>query len=259
MRDCNMTPMGSRYGTYKMDYGVWAIRTKNVFCYLVTGKKKAFLIDTAYGKGNLRSVIEKITNLPLIVVNTHTHYDHSVGNGFWNEVWTGSKEKKDIIRKRNLPFPSYQIRILSDGQIFDLGGRNICCLSIGVHHPSFFAFLDVEGRNLFVGDEIDPRQVLLNVRGDKKRTKEIIRLHLANMQKLKRMEIRFGRLLPAHNGAPISNTYVDDFMELSIRMLQDEVMPCRSAAGYGVLPLMWGGNYRLMRYQYKKAGFVCAR
>ena len=252
-----MTVMGSRYGAYLTDYGIWVIRTQNVFSYLLEGSEQAMLIDTAYGKGNLRSVVEGITKKPLIVVNTHSHYDHSGGNGFWDAVWMGVGGEKDAVRGKKQPFPNYEIKAITDGQVFDLGGRKVTCIAIGAHHPSSIAFYDEAYGNLFTGDEIDPGQVLLNVRGDSKETPEIMKMHLGNMQKLKNCDAKL--LLPAHNGTPLDVSYLDDFIDLSHGVLNGTVQPCATVAGYGIPPMMWGGDRKLIRYRYKKASFVCSK
>ena len=257
MKNKNMTLMGSRYGAHLTDCGVWVIQTPNVCCYLLEGSEKAMLIDTAYGKGDLRTVVEGLTKKPLIVVNTHSHYDHSGGNGFWDTVWMGESGEKDAVRSRKLPYPNYEIKTLTDGQIFDLGGRAVKCIAIGAHHPSSFAFFDESHGSLFTGDEIDPGQVLLNVRGDGKETREIMQMHLANMQKLKNCDAKL--LLPAHNGTPLDVGYLDDFIDLSHGVLDGTVRPCATVAGYGIPPMMWGGDRKLIRYRYKKASFVCSR
>ena len=258
MRNNNGTLTGSRYGAWQMECGVWVIRTKNVCCYLLVGEKQAMLVDTAYGKGNLRQVVEAITDLPLIVVNTHTHYDHSGGNACWPEVWAGQNGEKDAVRGKQLPYPEYTLRTLTDGQIFDLGGRTVQCIAIGAHHPASFAFLDQRGRSLIVGDEIDPSQVLLNLRGDCT-SEELISLHRDNMKKLQDLSDQFDRLLPAHNGTPLDNSYLDDFIALSDGILENRLKPCDTVTGYGWSPLLWGGNRKLLRYRYVKASFICKR
>lgn len=249
--------MGARYGAHLTDYDVWVIQTQNVCCYLLEGSERAMLIDTAYGKGDLRYVVESITEKPVIVVNTHSHYDHSGGNGFWNTVWMGASGEKDAVRNKKLPFPDYEIKELTDGQVFDLGNRKVICYSIGAHHPSSFAFFDETNGNLFAGDEVDPGQVLLNVRGDSKETEEVVKLHLANMRKL--VQVPCKRLLPAHNGTPLDKSYLNDFISLSEAILAGEIEPCKTVAGYGIPPMMWGGDRKLIRYRKEKASFVCSK
>ena len=56
-------------------------------CYLIEGKTHAMLIDTVNGQENLRAIVEKLTTLPVIVVNTHGHGDHILGNVYFDEAW----------------------------------------------------------------------------------------------------------------------------------------------------------------------------
>lgn len=62
-------------------HGVWAIDEFGTdIIYLVEGKEKAAVIDTGAGFGNLKHVIETLTDLPYVVLNTHGHVDHAGGN-----------------------------------------------------------------------------------------------------------------------------------------------------------------------------------
>lgn len=60
---------------------------------LIVGKCQALLIDTGYGFENIRTVVESITDLPLRVVNTHGHTDHTGGNRFFKRVWMNPADK----------------------------------------------------------------------------------------------------------------------------------------------------------------------
>ncbi len=46
--------------------------------YLVVGEKKALVIDTMNGYANVYDVVRTLTDLPLMVVNTHGHCDHYI-------------------------------------------------------------------------------------------------------------------------------------------------------------------------------------
>ncbi|MCU1657428.1 MAG: Zn-dependent hydrolase, glyoxylase [Pseudonocardiales bacterium] len=52
----------------------------HVNSFLVTGERLALLFDTGMGMSPLRPVVRSITDLPLLVVNSHHHYDHRGGN-----------------------------------------------------------------------------------------------------------------------------------------------------------------------------------
>ena len=59
----------------------------NEFFYLVIGKRKAALIDTGFGLGDLKAFVRTFTDLPIIVLCTHGHLDHIGGNSQFDEVY----------------------------------------------------------------------------------------------------------------------------------------------------------------------------
>ncbi len=260
--DPNLNRNGSLYGAWKAETGDWVIAAKNVYCYLLIGETKAMLIDTAYGEGDLRAVIEKITDLPVVIVNTHGHLDHSGGNAFWQEVFMGSggeKPAREQKNKKRFPYPNYNIRYLEDGQVFNLGGREVEAISIGAHHSSSFAFLDRKNHSLYTGDEVESGQVLLFVSGEEVKEQILVTRHLHNMQKLLARKMEFNRLMPAHNGAPISVDYIEDYIELAKLIINGEVTGENTVAGYGMPTYLWGGDKKLVRYRYGKASFIMSK
>ena len=54
--------------------------------YLIRGDRKAALLDTGVGCGDLRSLVERLTDKPLIVLITHGHIDHAMGAGQFENV-----------------------------------------------------------------------------------------------------------------------------------------------------------------------------
>lgn len=69
-------------------------------CTLLIGTEKALVLDTCYGIGDLYSEIRKITALPLLVINSHGHMDHSCGNYQFDEVYIHSKDV-ELAKKHN--------------------------------------------------------------------------------------------------------------------------------------------------------------
>src|SRR5512135_2508944 len=68
------------FEVYKLNAKTWAIyepyQFEETLSYLVEGDKKAILIDTGDGIGNIKALAEELTKMPFWVVNTHTHVDH---------------------------------------------------------------------------------------------------------------------------------------------------------------------------------------
>ena len=54
---------------------------------LVKGDKLAILLDTGYGLGNIRELIENIITTPYVVINSHGHMDHTCGNYLFDTVY----------------------------------------------------------------------------------------------------------------------------------------------------------------------------
>ena len=53
----------------------------DAWMYLIVGPEKALLIDTGFGIGNLKGLADELSGgKPLIVANTHCHFDHAYGN-----------------------------------------------------------------------------------------------------------------------------------------------------------------------------------
>lgn len=62
----------------EFEEGTWCIQEpyhmEGVCSYLVLSTEQALLIDTGLGISNIKEVVEKITQNPVEVVNTHSHF-----------------------------------------------------------------------------------------------------------------------------------------------------------------------------------------
>ena len=106
--------------------------------------KKHFLIDTGYGVGNLRAYIEKLTDKPILVANTHYHPDHAAGNGEFEQVHMSKGAELDKASVENsdmvpfditkLPHPDYEKVYVGDGDTIELGNRTIEILDVKPAH-----------------------------------------------------------------------------------------------------------------------------
>ena len=193
--------------------------------YLLEGSEKALLLDTGWGAGNLRPFVEKLTQKPILVANTHCHPDHAGGNGEWEAVYMMPGGEKDLATCAGCPFdltqlphPDYRHIVVADGDVIELGGRTIEIYDISAHSNGSMALLDRSRGMAFVGDELESAQVIMNesapVPGVQFLLDERLRAHHRNMLRLKELGIGGMMIFPAHNGAPISPEYVDDYIQL---------------------------------------------
>ena len=172
--------------------GVYALlepyQWQEVISYVVVGADRALLIDTGNGIGDIAAVVRRLTDKPLLVINTHSHYDHVGGNhqfddiaaldttyGRTNESGYDSALVRDEVSVdvlcRPLPanrdvrehsiLPYAVTKRVGDGETIDLGGRHIEVLHIPGHTPDSIALLDREHRQLWTGDTVYPDTIWL--------------------------------------------------------------------------------------------------
>ncbi len=171
------------FEVYRISPGVHAIyepgQFEEVISFLIEGEERALLFDTGLGIGDMRRVVDGLTDLPVAVLNSHTHYDHIGGNhqfdtvyatataytrqrasgsspaevaGFLKEgwVWKPLPDGFDAARFRSRPFEI--TASVDDGDVIDLGGRKLEVLLVPGHAPDALCLLDRDNRILFTGD-----------------------------------------------------------------------------------------------------------
>lgn len=153
------------------DYWMW----------LTIGPEKAFLLDTGYGLGDTRALVDELTGgKEVVVANSHDHFDHAFGNCRFDRVYchealvplleaqnehmwdylfdkqTGKNIWLEFDRKDLPTLRPYEIIGVPDGYKWDLGGGyEIELLNSGGHGgPGAAMYLDKQNKILFSGDNI---------------------------------------------------------------------------------------------------------
>ncbi len=137
--------------------------------YLLLGDHTALLIDTGCGLSPIKPIVDKIIGKrDLLVFNSHAHWDHILGNEQFEEVYIHEDEAFIVSRpynltqskeifgkhyaKRNFIIPPAKIiKILRDGDIFDLGKLIVKVIHAPGHSPGSICLLTNKGE-LFTGD-----------------------------------------------------------------------------------------------------------
>ena len=146
--------------------GIWLMdEAHEATGYLVVGEEKACVIDTMNGYNDLYAAVRKITDKPLIVVNTHGHPDHIFGNVFFDHAYmhpddlplsrrfTEDPEFIRLAQENGRCMPPF--RDVREGDVFDLGGRHLEVFELPGHTPGGILLLLREDRILFTGDSIN--------------------------------------------------------------------------------------------------------
>ena len=137
-------------------------------CYLILGETKAVLLDTGPGNRDILSVTESITNLPLIIIPSHMHFDHIGNFENYNEIWIAKNQieneeitsnsftpKKDNflgwVEARKAPKITYS-KLLNENDKIDLGNRSLTVLYTEGHTSNSISLFDKEANLVFTGD-----------------------------------------------------------------------------------------------------------
>ena len=146
--------------------------------YLIDGPEKCMLIDTGFGVGDLKGLIgELVGDKPIIVANTHSHFDHAYGNCQFDACYCHEYEVPRMRQKNNphiwdylfdengkpiwtefdrndiVPYHEYEIIGVPDGHLFDLGGGyTVEAVHLPGHTPGQCAYFDYNNHTIFTGD-----------------------------------------------------------------------------------------------------------
>jgi len=154
-----------------------------VICYLIIGEDRAVLFDSGMGIADIHAEVNAITNLPVVVINSHSHYDHIGGNHQFNEIWSFRNDfENDRIRKgysnaeclqymtdgsySNLPADvdletfivhgSAITKYLQEGEVVDLGRRTLTVHCTPGETPGAISLHDDLYKIFFTGDLLHP-------------------------------------------------------------------------------------------------------
>ena len=219
----------NKYKVSRHADNVWTIlegdASSNVNIYVVEGKDSALIIDTGFGSGDIKSYLQKLTKLPLIIVNTHGHGDHTGGNRQFQKVYlhpddfymvdakTSKKmpmmttEKPDEKTKSNQDAPvksgSVTYIPIREGRIFDLGGRKLEVIEVPGHTHGSIVLLDKGNKILFAGDNTN--SIVWLFLGDC----YPLEVYLKSLEKVQKRVDDFDVVLPGHN-TPLEKTYISE-------------------------------------------------
>lgn len=182
------------FEVYRIRPGVFAIyeprQYEEVISYLVVGSTRALLFDTGLGIGDIRGLVAQLTQLPITVLNSHTHFDHTGSNWQFanilgldtpytrqNEVGATHEQVQEVVIPERFcgnPPPGFEpgkyeirpfriSRFVKDGEVIDLGGRRLEVIRTPGHAPDALCLLDRKNKLLFTGDTFYAGPIFLYV------------------------------------------------------------------------------------------------
>ena len=216
---------------YRIYPDVYAIyepgQFEEVISFLIVGQDQSLLFDTGLGVATLRPVIEALTDRDVLVVNSHSHFDHIGGNyefdriagvddpyakarqngasnadigdyltGDW--VWKPLPEGVDPKTFKINPFTVDET--IADGDIIDLGGVTLEVVATPGHSPDSICLFDKDGRRLFMGDTFYLAPLYAHIEGGD------FAAYKNSVDRLAALQPQLDALITAHN-VPIAESY----------------------------------------------------
>lgn len=204
---------------------------EDVRSFLIEGSNLAIVFDTGMGVGDFRGLVASLTSLPLLVVQSHAHFDHIGASAEFDDVVVHESEADSLRagypnqRFRTWFAPEYLNEIplpeafdpesaeiagkeptgfLQHGDRIDLGDREIEVYHTPGHSPGGISLFDPVAKALFPGDAIYLGPMFaFRDDSDPVAYRESLRL-------LAELAERATVVYPSHNEVPISPEQVID-------------------------------------------------
>jgi hydroxyacylglutathione hydrolase len=189
----------------------------NESLYLVEGNDRAILIDAGTRIKDLDKIVASITSKPVTLVATHVHPDHTGSAiNYFPELYINPADTIGI--PQMMPDYKGEVKFLKDGEIIDLGGRQLEVIFTPGHTPGSTSFIDKEAGYGFSGDAFGSGNLLLTTN---------FSTLIATCEKMSKIMEKYGIkiMYPGHyfGSNPETKQRVDDVLTLSKDILSGKV------------------------------------
>ena len=215
----------------------WRIEDGGVRFLLLCGTGKAALIDTGMNTPDARQIAEGLTDLPLILINTHADPDHISGNAAFDTFYMSPAEEENYRAKGG----SGTFIPIKEGDVIDLGERPLRIIDIPGHTPGSIAILDEKNRVLISGDSVQDGNIFMF---GKFRNLD---LFIESMRHLSEFDRLYDEVWAMHSTFPVKP-------ELTAQVLEGAQKVRAGEAEYTPVN-RFGMEIALYRFPY--AGFLC--
>lgn len=182
------------YEIIRMNDNTWRIEDSGVRFFLLAGSERALLIDTGMNLNNAKDIASELTDLPISLLNTHADRDHIGGNGQFEAFYMNLAEEP-VYRRSGM---AGTIIPVEEGDVLDLGGRELKIIHLPGHTPGSIAVLDVQNRVLISGDPIQQHGRIFMF-GDHRNMGD----YIGSLEHLEGYIDQFDEIWPSHADIPV--------------------------------------------------------
>lgn len=171
----------------------WRIEDMGVRFFLLTGTKKALMVDSGMTQPNARQIAETLTDLPVELLNTHADGDHTAGNGAFEEFYLHPADCAQYYHAGGTGsfHPVYH------GDVLDLGGRELEVIALPGHTPGSITLLDRKYRTLVGGDPVQDGDIFMF--GPYRE----MHAYIESLKMLAKRTDEFDEIYPSHGSIPV--------------------------------------------------------
>jgi glyoxylase-like metal-dependent hydrolase (beta-lactamase superfamily II) len=196
---------------------------EDVKSFLVVGSDLALLVDSGMGFADVRTVVESLTDHPVILVNSHGHLDHIGDNWRFDRIWAHPGDVDRIqagipndqlgsyladaaftlplpalLERREFSIPGTMVeRLLQDGDEIDCGDRQLTVLHTPGHSQGSISLFEPATGILFAGDLIYEGPLFAQHPGGSAQE------YRQSLQRLQQMISEISIVYPSHNNYPL--------------------------------------------------------
>jgi glyoxylase-like metal-dependent hydrolase (beta-lactamase superfamily II) len=219
---------------YKIRPDVYAIyepgQFEEVISFLIIGEWKALLFDSGIGVGDMKAAVRSLTDLPVTLVNSHSHYDHVGSNHQFDDLvgvdndyaiarragiakdiaaefiqpaWMGKVPLPPGFDSAAYSIPSYSVDTTAyEHMKIGLGGRTLEVVLVPGHSPDSLALIDREKRELYIGDTFYLAPLYAHIEGSD------FEDYRASAKKLEKLVRQVDFVMTAHNVPIVAPEYL---------------------------------------------------
>ncbi len=252
--------------TVKLSDSVYHMYESNgVYCTLIIGSEKALLVDSGFGCSDLPERVSTLTDKPLMVLNTHGHFDHIQANSFFSSVLihkddvpllsknnsilyklafyllylskSSNADKKRYLKTITLRKP--KIAYIQDGDVIDLGTIAITVVGTPGHTKGSVCLLDPVNHFVYSGDTVS-NHVWICLKESMS-----VQTYMESLEKLLPLMDDSYQIVSAHSDVPLRTVVIGNMIRccgnIDVRKSTAYIHPfCKKSFLYceGLEPLM---------------------